>query len=79
MRGLGTVEVFDPKRVVAFPELQASAVHGWDRRNAFTYTLLTSLAAHYHLILTHRSNRAKRRNNACCMGRVTKTSPSVFE
>ncbi|HLU15735.1 MAG TPA: excinuclease ABC subunit UvrA [Burkholderiaceae bacterium] len=48
--GLGTVEVFDPKRVVAFPELSlaSGAVHGWDRRNAFTYTLLTSLAAHYH-------------------------------
>ncbi|HLR77482.1 MAG TPA: excinuclease ABC subunit UvrA, partial [Burkholderiaceae bacterium] len=47
--GLGTVDVFDPKRVVAFPELSlaSGAVHGWDRRNAFTYTLLTSLAAHY--------------------------------
>lgn len=48
--GLGSVEVFDPKRVVAFPELSlaSGAVRGWDRRNAFTYTLLTSLAAHYH-------------------------------
>jgi excinuclease ABC subunit A len=47
--GLGCVEVFDPKRVVAFPELSlaSGAVHGWDRRNAFTHTLLTSLAAHY--------------------------------
>ena len=47
--GLGQVETFDPKRVVAFPELSlaAGAINGWDRRNAFTHTLLTSLAAHY--------------------------------
>jgi excinuclease ABC subunit A len=47
--GLGHVDFFDPKRVVAFPELSlaSGAVHGWDRRNAFTHTLLTSLAAHY--------------------------------
>lgn len=47
--GLGCVDFFDPKRVVAFPELSlaSGAVHGWDRRNAFTHTLLTSLAAHY--------------------------------
>lgn len=48
--GLGQVDVFDPERVVAFPELSLAggAIAGWDRRNAFTYTLLTSLAAHYH-------------------------------
>src|SRR5690606_7372660 len=47
--GLGCVDFFDPKRVVAFPELSlaSGAVSGWDRRNAFTHTLLTSLAAHY--------------------------------
>lgn len=51
--GLGHVEVFDPKRVVAFPELglAAGAIAGWDRRNAFTFTLLTSLAAHYQFDL----------------------------
>ncbi|MGE4368844.1 MAG: excinuclease ABC subunit UvrA [Burkholderiaceae bacterium] len=48
--GLGHVDYFDPKRVVAFPELSlaSGAIHGWDRRNAFTHTLLVSLAAHYH-------------------------------
>ncbi len=47
--GLGNVDVFDPKRVVAFPDLSlaSGAINGWDRRNAFTHTLLTSLAAHY--------------------------------
>ncbi|WP_237173215.1 excinuclease ABC subunit UvrA [Paracandidimonas lactea] len=47
--GLGVVEVFDPRRVVAFPELSlaSGAISGWDKRNAFTHTLLASLAAHY--------------------------------
>ncbi|HEY9278510.1 MAG TPA: excinuclease ABC subunit UvrA [Eoetvoesiella sp.] len=47
--GLGHVDFFDPKRVVAFPglSLASGAINGWDRRNAFTHTLLTSLAAHY--------------------------------
>jgi len=47
--GLGTVQVFDPERVVAFPELSlgAGAIQGWDKRNAFTFAMLTSLASHY--------------------------------
>jgi len=47
--GLGTVDVFDPDRVVPFPDLSLAggAVYGWDRRNAFTANLLTSLARHY--------------------------------
>lgn len=51
--GLGHVDFFDPKRVVAFPELSLAggAIAGWDRRNAFTHALLTSLAAHYEFDL----------------------------
>jgi len=47
--GLGHMDFFDPKRVVAFPELSlaSGAIRGWDKRNAFTYSLLTSLATHY--------------------------------
>ena len=47
--GLGAVEFFDPKRVVAHPNLSlaSGAIRGWDRRNHFYYTLLQSLAAHY--------------------------------
>ncbi len=47
--GLGDVTVFDPERVVAFPELSlaAGAIKGWDRRNQFYFQMLTSLAAHY--------------------------------
>ena len=47
--GLGHVGFFDPKRVVAFPELSlgSGAIHGWDKRNAFTFSMLTSLSTHY--------------------------------
>ncbi|GAB3322344.1 excinuclease ABC subunit UvrA [Bordetella tumulicola] len=47
--GIGQVGFFDPRRVVAFPELSlaSGAIRGWDRRNSFTHSLLTSLAAHY--------------------------------
>jgi excinuclease ABC subunit A len=47
--GLGHVDVFDPDKVVAFTHLSlgAGAIEGWDKRNAFTFALLTSLASHY--------------------------------
>jgi excinuclease ABC subunit A len=47
--GLGVTTVFDPERVVAFPSLSlaSGAVKGWDRRNAYTFSLLESVAAHY--------------------------------
>jgi len=47
--GLGVVTVFDPARVVAFASLSlaSGAVKGWDRRNAYTFSLLESVARHY--------------------------------
>ena len=47
--GLGQVTVFDPERVVAFPSLSlaSGAVKGWDRRNAYTHSMLESVARHY--------------------------------
>ena len=47
--GLGQVTAFDPDRVVAFPSisLASGAIKGWDRRNAYTHTLLESVAKHY--------------------------------
>ena len=46
--GLGVVTVFDPERVVAFPSLSlaSGAVKGWDRRNAYTFSMLESVARH---------------------------------
>ncbi|MES2365591.1 MAG: excinuclease ABC subunit UvrA [Pseudomonadota bacterium] len=47
--GLGAIQYFDPKRVVAFPHLSlaSGAVKGWDRRNQFYFHMLQSLALHY--------------------------------
>lgn len=47
--GLGHIEFFDPKRIVAFPNLSlaSGAVKGWDRRNQFYFQMLSNLAAHY--------------------------------
>jgi excinuclease ABC subunit A len=47
--GLGAISFFDPKRVVAHPQLSLAggAIRGWDRRNQFYFQMLTSLAAHF--------------------------------
>jgi excinuclease ABC subunit A len=47
--GLGTIEFFDPRRVVAHPNLSlaSGAIRGWDRRNHFYHSMLAALAAHY--------------------------------
>ncbi|MBC7599668.1 MAG: excinuclease ABC subunit UvrA, partial [Polaromonas sp.] len=47
--GLGHMEFFDPARVVGFPSLSraSGAVKGWDRRNAYYFSMLESLAKHY--------------------------------
>ncbi|MEO7405197.1 MAG: excinuclease ABC subunit UvrA, partial [Burkholderiales bacterium] len=47
--GLGVIQFFDPKRVVAHPQLSLAggAIRGWDRRNQFYFQMLTSLANHY--------------------------------
>ncbi|HVK93437.1 MAG TPA: excinuclease ABC subunit UvrA [Noviherbaspirillum sp.] len=48
--GLGHIEFFDPKRIVAFPNLSlaSGAIKGWDRRNQFYFQMLTSIAEHYN-------------------------------
>ncbi len=47
--GLGMSEFFDPARVVVHPELSlaAGAVRGWDKRNAYYFHMIQSLAKHY--------------------------------
>ncbi|WP_287601405.1 excinuclease ABC subunit UvrA [Thiothrix sp.] len=47
--GLGVEQFFDPQRVVANPSmsLAGGAVRGWDRRNAYYFQMLTSLAEHF--------------------------------
>nr|MBA2237400.1 excinuclease ABC subunit UvrA [Lysobacter sp.] len=47
--GLGVAQFFDPARVVVHQDLSlsAGAVRGWDRRNAYYFQLIQSLAKHY--------------------------------
>ena len=47
--GLGSTEVFDAERVVAFPSLSLAggAIKGWDRRNGYYFALIEALARHY--------------------------------
>jgi excinuclease ABC subunit A len=46
--GLGVQEFFDPARVVVNPSLSLAggAIRGWDRRNAYYFQLIQSLARH---------------------------------
>jgi excinuclease ABC subunit A len=47
--GLGVEQFFDPVRVVQHEELTlpGGAIRGWDRRNAYYFQLIKSLASHY--------------------------------
>jgi excinuclease ABC subunit A len=47
--GLGVQQFFDPERVAAHPHLSLAggAIRGWDRRNAYYFQLIRSLAEHY--------------------------------
>ncbi|MCV2370429.1 excinuclease ABC subunit UvrA [Roseateles oligotrophus] len=49
--GLGQLTMFDAEKVVAFPSLSlaSGAVKGWDRRNAYTFSMLEAVAAHYQI------------------------------
>ena len=51
--GLGEQSFFDPTRIVAFPEisLASGAIKGWDKRNAYYFAMLESLANHYQFDL----------------------------
>jgi len=51
--GLGVIQFFDPDRIVGRPELSlpAGAIRGWDRRNAYYFSMISALAAHYEFDL----------------------------
>ena len=48
--GLGMDQYFDPDRVIHSPQLSLAegAIRGWDKRTAFYFPMLESLARHYH-------------------------------
>ena len=62
--GLGTQEFFDPGKVVANPHLSLAggAVRGWDRRNAYYFQLIQSLARHTASTSRRRSRACRRRS-----------------
>lgn len=47
--GIGHRHYFDPERVVVNPHLSLAggAIRGWDRRNAYYFSIITALAEHY--------------------------------
>ncbi|WP_239324032.1 excinuclease ABC subunit UvrA [Snodgrassella gandavensis] len=47
--GLGSMDYFDPERVVMHPDLSlaAGAIKGWDKRNTFYFQMIQSLAHHF--------------------------------
>lgn len=50
--GLGVKQFFDARRIVNDElTLGEGAIKGWDRRNAYTFQMLNSLAAHYKFSL----------------------------
>ncbi len=51
--GLGTMEFFDERRVVAHPDLTlgSGAIKGWDARNGYYFQLLSALGKHYGIDL----------------------------
>ncbi|HVJ59141.1 MAG TPA: excinuclease ABC subunit UvrA, partial [Burkholderiaceae bacterium] len=51
--GLGTVDFFDERRVVAHPDLTlaSGAIKGWDARNSYYFQLLSALGKHYGIDL----------------------------
>ena len=51
--GLGNIQYFDPGRVVQNPELSlpGGAIKGWDRRNAYYFQMIKSIARHFQFEL----------------------------
>ena len=74
-----TGRILRPQARGRLPELSlaAGAIRGWDRRNAFTHSLLTSLAAHYEFEIEAPFEELPRTcARRCCTVRATKRSPS---
>ena len=79
--GLGHIEFFDPRRIVAFPNLSlaSGAVKGWDRRNQFYFQMLSSLAAHYGFDLDMPfENLPERAQEAVLHGSGKQTVPFTY-
>ena len=50
--GLGHNNFFDPARVISeYLSLAGGAIRGWDRRNAYYFSIIQSLASHYDFVV----------------------------
>jgi excinuclease ABC subunit A len=60
--GLGVHHFFDPAKVVHNPDLPlaSGAIRGWDRRNAYYFQMLKSLASHYQFDLEKPFNQLEK-------------------
>ena len=78
--GLGQVTAFDPERVVAFPQLSLAggAIKGWDRRNAYSFSMLESVARHcgFDIETPFEELPARGPRRCCCTARATRRSSS---
>mgnify|MGYP000320082207 CR=1 FL=1 len=52
--GLGQITYFDPAKIIANQTLsiESGAIHGYDKRNPYTYQILNSIAKHYKFSLS---------------------------
>ena len=78
--GLGAIDVFDPKRVVAFPSLSlaSGAVKGWDRRNQFYFSAAAERSRSTSASTSTRRSRScpSACSRCCCTARATRRSRS---
>ena len=75
--GLGVTQFFDPardRRASRSCSLAAGAVRGWDRRNAYYFQLIASLAKHYGFDVDTPWNElaGKRSARRCCTAAATR-------
>ena len=79
--GLGHIEFFDPKRIVAFPNLSlaSGAIKGWDRRNQFYFQMLSNLATFYEFDLDVPFEKlSEKAQNAVLFGSGRQTIPFTY-
>ncbi|MCW8931288.1 MAG: excinuclease ABC subunit UvrA [Gammaproteobacteria bacterium] len=79
--GLGVNQFFDPSKVVHDPSLPltSGAIRGWDRRNAYYFQMLSSLAKHYKFdIETPFKDLSKKLQNMILYGNDNKSINFVY-
>lgn len=62
--GLGVSQFFDPERIIANSKLSLAggAIRGWDRRNAYYFQMIQSLAKHYGFDVDKPFKRLSKKN-----------------